>query len=138
MSSTTHTLPSFMRRMTPDKFKAMSKEEQRAYDQKTNAWLKKFDASIDQRNAENHKTLAFGFAQLVQLDPAVEVEIVHNYLKRENRVMVDKDFADTDPAFIDALAKFELEKTCARARSASVSRSRNTGAGRSKRAQKPT
>lgn len=118
MSSITSPLPPFMRSMTPDKYKAMSKEDRRAYDQKANTFLKNLDARIDRRNAENHKTLAFGLAQLVQLDPAVETEIVHNYLKREGKIMVDKEFANTHPAFVDALASFELEKRSRARRSA--------------------
>ena len=127
MSSTTGPLPRFMRSMTPEKFKALSKEEQRAYNQKANAVLKKLDTRIDQRNAENHKTLAFGIAQLVQLDPAVEWEIVRNCLKREGKVIVDQEFTDTHPAFVDALASFELEKM-SRARKAAGKTRRSTHA----------
>jgi TRAP-type C4-dicarboxylate transport system substrate-binding protein len=88
--STHPTLPGFISKMTPAKFKALSKEDQRAYKQKANAWMKAQDAKIDQRNAKNHKTLAFGLAQLVQLDPAIEWEIVFNYLSRNNKVLIDR------------------------------------------------
>jgi hypothetical protein len=127
MSHTTTSLPAFMRRMTPDKYKAMSKADQRAYDRKARAWMAKLDASIDRRNAENHKKLALGIAELVQLDPAVEWEIVHNYLQLEEKYLVSKGFLDENPRVVDSMVNYDAAR---------AAESRKTG--KPKRATKTT
>ena len=65
MSSTTTKLPGFMRKTTPAKFKALSKEDQRAHSQKSQAWLDKFNAQIDQKALVDYRAFAVGLAGLV-------------------------------------------------------------------------
>ena len=110
MSSTTHPLPAFMRKMTPAKFKAMSKDDQRAYRQKAEAWLDKMDAGIEQRNAKNHKNLAFGVAKLIADNRSVEWDIVSTYLEREDKVAIPNGFFHENPRIAEALASYELRR----------------------------
>lgn len=56
-----------------------------------NAELKRFDAQIDAANRRNFEAIANALPGVVKLSPRIEWEIVSNYLKRNNRVMVDKD-----------------------------------------------
>jgi hypothetical protein len=112
--------------MTPAKYKALSKDERRAYRQESDAWMKAFDARIDARNAEAHKRLATGLVQLVQQDPAVERDIVHNFLERKQQCLVDRAFFEKYPLFDSAYASYELKKLMQR-KSAKKAVSTETG-----------
>lgn len=129
MSQTTNptTIPAFMRRMTPEKYKAMSKDARRAYDRKVKAHTDAMEANIDQRNAEANKNLAFGIAKLIADNPRIEWEIVSTYLERTGQVLVNGDFCDQNPRFVQAVADFELERLRqARSRKASSPAAQST------------
>jgi len=110
MSPKNTPLPQFIRTMTPEKFKAMSKEAQRAYRQKSNEWFAKLDAKIDQANAENHKKLAYGIAELIYQNPLIEWEIVQSYLVRTDQLLISQDFYNNHPEVARALAAYQAEK----------------------------
>ncbi len=50
----------------------------------------RIDAQIIKHNIQNNEAMAFGIVELVAKNPRIEWEIVHNYLTRNNRVMIDK------------------------------------------------
>src|SRR5262245_33723539 len=108
--STTSPFPAFMRRMTPDKFKTLSTPEQIAYYKKADAWMAQFDAEIETHNAAEHKQLVMGIAQLIAQDRSVEWEIIHNYLRREQKYLVDRAFFETYPLVDSLNATYELKK----------------------------
>ena len=55
------------------------------------ARLERLDALIAKRNAANHEALALALPALIAKNPRVEFEIVSNYLRRNNKYMVDRD-----------------------------------------------
>lgn len=76
------------RTMTPEKYKALSPEVKRLYSKKARAANKAFDAMINKRNAANHEKLARSLPGIIAQDLSVEWEIVHNFLRRTNQLLV--------------------------------------------------
>lgn len=90
MSQTTRKTPA----MTPEKYKAMSPKQRRAFDAKVEKETKAFNEEMDRQKVESFEKVALGLVELIAQSRYLESEIVHNYLERTSQVTMPRAEAD--------------------------------------------
>lgn len=67
-----------------------------------------FEKRIKERNIKNHEALAFGLVDLIAKNTRIEWEIVHRYLERNHKRMVDETPEERE--YTERMTKKIIEK----------------------------
>ena len=77
--------------VTPMKANSKTPAQRKAETKRIREKMRRDDATFQKKQAQSYRELAASLPALVEKFPRIEWEIVHNYMRRNNRVMVDRE-----------------------------------------------